>query len=70
MSLFAPGDRVQFTLWPSDTPYTGTVVDMRNPVPRADPRIRQVTDEHHLIINDDRGGRAVVSLVNAQKLED
>lgn len=69
MPPFSPGDRVQFTLWPSDTPYTGTVVEVRDPVPRTDPRIRQVTDDHHLIINDDRGGSAVVTLLNAQKLE-
>ncbi|BBX87976.1 hypothetical protein [Mycolicibacterium aubagnense] len=64
------GDRVAFTLAPSEDVRTGTVVEVRDPVPQRDPRIRSVDNTTHVLIADDRGGQAAVELSAIQKLED
>lgn len=70
MTWPASGDRVRFTLAPSDIRHTGTVVEVRQPRPQPDPRIRHVENTVHVIVADDRGGHATVELTAVQKLED
>ena len=66
MSYLDPGDRVRFTL--SDDSHTGTVVEVRPAKPQTHPNIRHVDNVEHVIIDDDRGGRAIIELVAVEKL--
>lgn len=66
MSRLNTGDRVRFFL--SDDTYTGTVVEVRPAKPQTHPTIRHVDNAEHVVIDDDRGGRATVELVAVEKL--
>lgn len=60
------GDRVRFSL--SDEIYTGTVVEVRPVKPQTYSSIRHVDNAEHVVIDDDRGGRAIVELAAVEKL--
>ena len=71
MTEFRSGDRVQFTLWPGSDLHTGSVVEVRDPRPRTDPRFPPGTGEPHLLIPDhNRGEQVLVALNDLQKMED
>ena len=70
MHPISAGERVELRLWPNDQPYTGTVVEVREAVPQADPRIRRVDNEAHALVDVDTGGQAAVALAELRKIED
>ncbi|MFV1356896.1 hypothetical protein ABFV47_07465 [Mycolicibacterium fortuitum] len=46
------------------------MVDVREAVPQADPRIRRVDNEAHALVDVDTGGQAAVALAELRKIED